>query len=84
MNRLIIILLAGAISSCGPAYALRCGNTLPSIGDDYYTVTHECVVDHEYKIQRDRTDTVYVYIKEGNFMHELVFTDGHLYTIDGL
>ncbi len=81
MNRFIIV-LGLALISFG-ANALRCGNILPTVGDDYYKITHDCVVDHEYKIQRDRTDTIYVYIKEGNFMHELIFTDGHLYTIDG-
>lgn len=80
MNNLLIVGLA--LISFG-ANALRCGNTLPTIGDDIGTIRNECVIDHEYHVQNTAADVTTMYIKEGNFMHVLVFNDGVLYTIDG-
>ncbi len=81
MNRVLIVVSLALISF--GANALRCGNTLPTVGDDIGTIRNECVIDHEYHVQNTNNDTTMLYIKEGNFMHVLVFTDGVLYTIDG-
>ncbi len=81
MMRLILASVL-ALASVG-ANALRCGYTLPTVGDDIGKIRQECVVDHEYHLQNTNSDITKVYIKEGNFMHELVFIDGSLSTIDG-
>lgn len=80
MNRLMIAIGLALVSF--RASALRCGNTLPTVGDDIGTIRQECVVDHEYHVQNTNADVTNLYIKEGNFMHVLVFNDGVLYTID--
>ncbi len=64
------------------SYALRCGNTLIEKGMPVYAVQQACTVGNEYHVQNTNNDNTNFYIKEGNFTHKIIFTDGEVSTID--
>ncbi len=63
--------------------ALRCGTNLLEIGStDIGSVRRDCAIDHEYVVNNANADIIRIFVKEGNFMHKLIFTDGVLTSLD--
>ncbi len=78
------ILVLGLLTVATSSFALRCGNSLITKGDQLYQVEQACQISNSYDVGGPMAsgDVKYRFVKEGNFTHKLVFIDGVLNTID--